>query len=204
MLNSIEATMQTEALLKQSQQLAGELQTQQTRAAADQRAARAEGAAAGRAERRGRAQEPGNRAGAARARRKGDRAGAHLEVQVRVPGQHVARAAHAAQQHPDPGPAAGRQPGGQSHRQAGRVRPDHPRRRHRPAEPDHRHPRSVEDRVGHRHGGGRGDLLHQLLETVGRTFRHEAESRKLVVRRRDRPAPWPRASSPTPSACSRC
>src|SRR4029079_15683793 len=29
-LNSIEATMQTEALLKQSQQLAGELQSQQT------------------------------------------------------------------------------------------------------------------------------------------------------------------------------
>ena len=49
MLNSIEATMQTEGLLKQSQQLAAELQTQQTRAAADQRAARAEGAAARRA-----------------------------------------------------------------------------------------------------------------------------------------------------------
>ena len=81
------------------------------RAAADQRAARPESAAARRAERRGRAQEPGNRAGAARARGKGDRARADVEVQVRVPGQHVARAAHAAQQHPDSRSAARRQPG---------------------------------------------------------------------------------------------
>ena len=84
-------------------------------AAADQRAAGAEGAAAGRAERRGRAQEPGDRAGAARARREGERARADLEVQVRLPGQHVARAAHAAEQHPDPRPAARRQSRAQPH-----------------------------------------------------------------------------------------
>ena len=75
-------------------------------AAADQRAARAEGAAARRAQRRGGGQEPGDRAGPPGPGREGDRAGAHLEVQVRVPRQHVARAAHAAQQHPHPGPAA--------------------------------------------------------------------------------------------------
>ena len=130
-------------------------------AAADQRAAGAEGAAAGRTERRGRAQEPGNRAGAARARGQGRRAGADLEVQVRVPGQHVARAAHAAEQHPDSRPAAVRQPGRQPDDQAGGVRAHDPRRRHRPAEPDHRHPRPVEDRVGHGHGGRRGGVLHQ-------------------------------------------
>ncbi len=83
-------------------------------AAADQRAARAEGAAARRAQRRSRAQEPGNRAGPPRAGRKGDRAGADLEVQVGIPGQHVARAAHAAQLDPDPRPAAHRQSGRQS------------------------------------------------------------------------------------------
>ena len=49
----------------------------------------------------------------------------------------------------------------QPDRQAGRVRAHHPRRRHRPAEPDHRHPRPVEDRVGHGHGRRRGGLLHQ-------------------------------------------
>ena len=58
--------------------------------AADQRTARTEGPAARRAQRRGGAKEPGNRTGAARARRKGDRAFADLEVQVRIPRQHVA------------------------------------------------------------------------------------------------------------------
>ena len=107
--------MQTEGLLKQSQQLAGELQTQQKELQQTNEQLGAEGAAARRAERRGRAQEPGNRAGAPRARREGRRAGADLEVQVRVPRQHVARAAHAAQQHPDPRPAARRQPRRQPH-----------------------------------------------------------------------------------------
>ena len=45
-------------------------------------------------------------------------------------------------------------------RAAGRVRQDHPRRRHRPAQPDQRHPRPVEDRVGHRHGRVRGAAVH--------------------------------------------
>ena len=74
--------------------------------AADQRAAGAEGAAARRAERRSGAEESGNRAGAPRARGQGRRARADLEVQVRVPREHVARAAHAAQQHPDSRTAA--------------------------------------------------------------------------------------------------
>ncbi len=75
-------------------------------AAADQRRDGHQGAAARRAERRSGTQEPGNRAGPQGARREGRGARAHLAVQDRVPRQHVARAAHAAQQHPDPGPAA--------------------------------------------------------------------------------------------------
>ena len=78
-LNSIEATMQTEGLLKQSQQLAGELQTQQKELQQTNEQLEAEGSAACRAQRRGGTKEPGNRAGAARARRKGDRAFADLE-----------------------------------------------------------------------------------------------------------------------------
>ena len=78
--------------------------------AADQRAAGAEGAAAGRTELRSGTQEPGNRAGAPRSRRKGPRARPYLEVQVGIPGQHVARAAHAAQLHPGARPAARRKP----------------------------------------------------------------------------------------------
>ena len=137
------------------------------RAAADQRAARAEGAAARRAQRRSRAQEPGNRAGAPRAGREGDRAGADLEIQVGIPRQHVARAAHAAQFDPHSRSATRRQSGRQSERQAGRVRPHHPRRRHRPAQPHQRHSRSVEDRIGHGHRRSRRDLLLQPARRGG-------------------------------------
>ena len=158
-LNSIEATMQTEGLLKQSQQLAGELQAQQRELQQTNDQLGAEGAAACRAKRRGGTQEPGNRAGAPRPGGKGDRARADLEVQVGIPRQHVARAAHAAQQHPDPGSAAHGQPRRQPHGQAGRVRPHHSRRRHRPLEPDQRHSRPVEDRVRNRHRGRRGDCV---------------------------------------------
>ena len=121
--------------------------------AADQRTARAKGPAARRTQRRGGAQEPGNRTGAPRAGRKGDRTFADLEIQVGIPRQYEPRAAHAAQQHPDPRPAAHRKSGRQSDRQAGRIRPHHPRRRHRPVQPDQRHPRSVEDRVRNGDGG---------------------------------------------------
>ena len=101
-LNTIEATMRTENLLQQSQQLTIELQTRQTELQQTNEELALEGQAARRAERRSRAQEQGSRAGAPRARGEGRGAGAHLEVQVRVPREHVARAAHAAQLDPDP------------------------------------------------------------------------------------------------------
>ena len=47
-------------------------------------------------------EEPRGRTGQARPGRKGRAAGPDLEVQIRVPGQHVPRAAHAAQQPADP------------------------------------------------------------------------------------------------------
>ena len=52
----------------------------------------------------------------------------------------------------------------------------HPWRRHRPAESDQRYSRSVEDRIRHRHGGCGGHPSANLLESVARPFRHEAES----------------------------
>ena len=110
-LNSIEATMQTEGLLKQSQQLAGELQTQQKelQQTNEQLAQKAQQLAEQNVEveRKNQEIEQARRA----LEEKAGGAGADLEVQVRVPGQHVARAADAAQQHPDPRPAALRQPG---------------------------------------------------------------------------------------------
>ena len=68
------------------------------------------------------AEERRDRGGRAGAGGPGRAARAGLPVQVRVPGQHEPRAAHAAEQPADPGPAAGREPERQPHRQAGRVR----------------------------------------------------------------------------------
>ena len=95
-LNSIEATMQTEGLLEAVAEARQRAADPAGRAAADQRAARAEGRPARRAQLRGRAQEPGDRAGPPRGRGEGLGAGAHLALQVGVPGQHEPRAAHAA------------------------------------------------------------------------------------------------------------
>ena len=136
-------------------------------AAEHQRGAGGESAPALRAVRGSGAQEPGGRAGPARARRQGRPAGAVVEVQVRVPRQHVARAAHAAQQPADPGAAAGGEPAPQPVGQAGRVRQDHPRLRHRPADPDQRHPRPVQDRVGHGHAGDQRDAVRAVARLRG-------------------------------------
>ena len=85
-------------------------------AAADQPGAAGEGAPARAPEPGGRAQEPGGRAGAPGAGGEGRAARADLEVQVRVPRQHVARAAHAAQQPADPLRPAVQEPGRQPDR----------------------------------------------------------------------------------------
>ncbi len=175
-LNTISANMRTEDLLAQSQSLATELQDQQEelretntrleRQAASlqeseellrrqqdeleegQRGARDQGEPAHHAEDAGRGQEPRDRAGQAGARGEGRAARDDLEVQERVPGQHVARAAHAAQQPPDPGRDARRQHRREPVRQAARVRADDLRGGVRPAVVDQRHPRHGQDRVG--------------------------------------------------------
>src|SRR6202035_1386168 len=77
--------------------------------AADQRAASAKGTAAGRTKRRSGTQESGNRAGPPSTGRKGQGVGAYFQVQIGIPGQHVARAAHSIKQHFGSGPAVERQ-----------------------------------------------------------------------------------------------
>ena len=110
---TIEATMRTDELLRQSQSMAEELQTQQeelqqTNEELEEKA-RQLTEQKGEVERKNREVELAK----ARARGEGRAAVAHLEVQVAVPGQHVPRAAHAAQQPADPVAAARRQPRGQ-------------------------------------------------------------------------------------------
>ena len=111
------------------------------RTAAFQHRTRREGGPAGQPEPRHRGQEHRDRAGQPGARGTCPAAVDGIDVQVGVPGQHVPRAADAAEQRADPGRAAGRQPRGQPERAADRVRQDHPLGRHRPAADDRRRTR---------------------------------------------------------------
>ena len=149
--------MQTEGLLTQSQQLAGELQTQQKEL--QQTNEQLEQKAQQLAERNVEVERKNQEI--EQARRALEEKATELSLTSKYKSEFLAnmspRAAHAAQQHPDPRPAAHRKPGRQPAGQAGRIRPHHPRRRHRPAQPDQRHPRPLEDRIRHRDGGCRGD-----------------------------------------------
>ena len=189
-LNTLAANMQTEALLAQSQLLTAELQSQQgelkkTNDRLEQQATtlhRSEDLLRSQQEQlRGKNEELVEKANllswqnkqveaknqeVERAKKlleeKAEQLALTSKYKCRVPGEHVARAAHAAQQPADPLQAAGGQRRRQSELETDRVRADHPSRRHRAAGPDQRHPRLVEDRVGHgharrRHGAVRRD-----------------------------------------------
>ena len=186
-LNTIAANMRTEGLLKQSQLLTGELQSQQEelkktnerleqqaatlrqseellrqqqdKLADHERGAGGEGAPARDPEAGGRDQEPRGLARQDGARGEGRAALADLALQVAVPGQHEPRAAHAAELAADPVEAPDREPGRQPLGQAARVREDDPRGGLGPSRAHQRHPRPLEDRVRHGQPGGRRGRL---------------------------------------------
>ncbi|GLW45707.1 hypothetical protein Stsp02_13690 [Streptomyces sp. NBRC 14336] len=106
----------------------------------------------------------------------GGPAGHQLPVQVGVPGEHVARAAHPAELPADPRPAAVGQPGRPSLRPGGPVRHDDPPLGLGPAPADQRHPGPVQDR-------GRPD---------GRTPQAPAADQTARLRPRHLPPPHPR------------
>ena len=126
-----------------------------------------------------------------RAERRGARA--RQPVQVRVPGQHVARAAHAAQQLADPGEAAGRQQRRQPDAPSRcKLRADHPLVGQRPADADQRHPRPVEDRGRPRRGASARPSRSQRCSSACATpFEPLAAQKGLALRdrraRRTRP-----------------
>src|SRR5262249_15248913 len=86
---------------------------------------RRKGAATRRAKRRSRAQESRGRTSTTSSGRKSETTFADLALQVRVPGQHVTRVAHAVKQPAHSFRPAFIQPGRQSHFETGRVCSNH-------------------------------------------------------------------------------
>ena len=144
--------MQTEGLLKQSQQLAGELQTQQKelQQTNEQLAQKAQQLAEQNAEVERKNQE------IEQARRALEEKAAELALTSKYKSEFLANMSHELRTPLNSILILGQQlvdnPDGNLTRQAGGVRAHHPRRRHRPAEPHQRHPRPLEDRVGNGHG----------------------------------------------------
>ena len=93
---------------------------------------------------------------------------------------------------------------GQPDRPAGRVRQDDPRVRQRPAHADQRHPRPVEDRVGH--GRARPDATSCSTTCAATSSARSATSPRRRTCRSSSASTrsCPRRCSPTRSACSRC
>ena len=110
-LNTIEANMRTEDLLKQSQSLAQELQSRQEELQKTNEELQEKARLLAHQNEEVERKNQRSRAGPPGAGREGQAARPDLEVQVRVPGEHVARAADAAQQPAHPlRPAVARTP----------------------------------------------------------------------------------------------
>ena len=202
-LNSIEATMQTEGFLKQSQQLAGELQTQQKEL--QQTNEQLEQKAQQLAERNVEVERKNQEI--EQARRALEDKATELALTSKYKSEFLANMSHELRTPLnsilDPRPAADREPRRQPDGKTGRIRAHHPWRRNRPAQSDQRHPRPVQDRVRHRDSRRAGGLPHQPDRGDRAAVPPRGRQPQSRLRRRDRLRTSAR-SRRTPSACSRC
>ena len=164
MLNSIEATMQTESLLKQSQQLAIELQTQQKelQQTNEQLAQKAQQLAEQNVEVERKNQE------IEQARRALEEKAKELALTSKYKSEFLANMSHELRTPLNSILVLGQQLGENADRnltrEASGICPNDSRRRNRPAEPDQRHSRSVQDRIRNGFGRSRRSFL---LEFAG-------------------------------------
>ncbi len=187
-LNTIEATMRTEGLLKQSQELAAELQAQQRelQQTNEELGQKARELAAQNAEVERKNQEIDQ------ARRAVEEKATELALTSRYKSEFLANMSHELRTPLNSILILGQQLAENADRnltsQADRVREDHPRRRHRSAEPDQRHSRSVEDRVRDGHGGERGSAVRRSARDRGAQLPPRRRVAQALVHHRVRPA----------------
>ena len=203
-LNTIEATMRTEGLLKQSQQLAAELQTQQKelQQTNEELATKAKLLAEQNAEVERKNEE------IELARRALEEKAAELALTSRYKSEFLANMSHELRTPLNSILILGQQLAENADKNlsaaAGGVRQDHPRRRHGPAESHQRHSRPVEDRVRHGDGGIRGPAVHAPARDDRAQLPPRGGVAQALLHDEFRLAPRPHASPRTRSACCRC